>query len=446
MVRIMAVFALAIFAAAVFGASCPLSVERSIEPNKSISVLSLVVKNAGANSSCDFGRFNATETFPQSFAQDTGLIAFSLAPASLSSHAATWSFGRLGAGESAKITYSIAGWVNPARLKDFGDLSFSFKIPEYASSNESGNITFVPVGGADGAYFAMRGGVMVAIAKSTGNNGSVPALVAGKAEIERMLKKHYAADSSLVGAIRAAKSAHEAVQKFSLSREPQEGACKILIGTDRNKCDSFDSCQYSCYSVTSFCFPIAIGSGRYLIESIWALENQTKSLTSSIDDEKRAFARLDGNFTYQNLIAYRNSAGAVNRAAGIALSNEVIGWLCPVPEYDFAGLTIAQSSLEGAAEKMAPLEGVPAEASAYAEYASKEIEKARETQAAIAAAEAAKLAQNNSAKENPANASAAAKAPQQESAQIQPVWLLASFLLLAAIVGVLMRKFGKRKK
>ena len=125
------------------------------------------------------------------------------------------------------------------------------------------------------------------------------------------------------------------------NREKGEAKCRILTGTDRTACTSFDSCQKACYSVTSFCLPIALGSGRPFIDEIWKFENNSRQLTEAYLDESVAYSALAGNTTPAEAKAYLDAIAGINRAATAASKSALFDAYsyCFEPDYALPVIT-----------------------------------------------------------------------------------------------------------
>jgi len=88
-----------------------------------------------------------------------------------------------------------------------------------------------------------------------------------------------------------------------------EAGCRILLGTDTRECTSFESCQRACYSVTSFCQPVALGAGRAFVNEIWAFENSSHALDAAYSEEEEAYAKFAENASNERALGY---LGAIN--------------------------------------------------------------------------------------------------------------------------------------
>ena len=137
---------------------------------------------------------------------------------------------------------------------------------------------------------------------------------------------------------------HSGITEIQANRKSGESKCRTLIGTDRYGCTSFDSCQLACYSVTSFCQPVALGTGRDFINIIWAFENNTRLLDSAYAREEAAFSILSANASRENFLAYLTTLEELNRQATRASSSQLYDAYsyCFSPDYSLSRLTVLQ--------------------------------------------------------------------------------------------------------
>src|SRR3989338_191864 len=164
------------------------------------------------------------------------------------------------------------------------------------------------------AYAIVSGGEVLSIL-----SGEVPAAVLTEpAEVEGALSAYYVSLGHSPEAFDSFLSLHDDVAAIRNNRKAGEAKCRILTGTDRHECTTFEGCQQACYSVTSFCLPVALGSGREFIEIIWAFENNTRALDAAYENEDRRFAALSSARDGDSSLAYLSALFEVNRAATAA--------------------------------------------------------------------------------------------------------------------------------
>ncbi|GEM_PF-6819351 len=99
---------------------------------------------------------------------------------------------------------------------------------------------------------------------------------------------------------------------FNASRN--ESDCDKLTGMDVRECYDRESCQKSCYAITSFCQTIAIGSGWYLIDSMLEFNNDT----AQMDNLSGQFAPV---FTEA---AERPSLESIDCALGLVVETNIL--------------------------------------------------------------------------------------------------------------------------
>ncbi len=149
---------------------------------------------------------------------------------------------------------------------------------------------------------------------------------------------------------------HAGIASVSDDYEKGEDKCRILTGTDRTECIDFDTCQKACYSVTSFCRPIALGVGRAFINEIWAFENNSILLGTVYLNESVAHAALLDGITQEEAAAYLDSLVAINRAATQASNSALYDAYsyCFEPDYALPVITNMQLYAQKAYAKAKP--------------------------------------------------------------------------------------------
>ena len=175
-------------------------------------------------------------------------------------------------------------------------------------------------------------------------SGEVPAAVLTEpAEVEGALSAYYVSLGHSPEAFDSFLSLHDDVAAIRNNRKAGEAKCRILTGTDRHECTTFEGCQQACYSVTSFCLPVALGSGREFIEIIWAFENNTRALDAASENEDRRFAALSSARDGDSSLAYLSALFEVNRAATAASESPLYDGYsyCFQPDYSLPKITVA---------------------------------------------------------------------------------------------------------
>ncbi|MFA6214040.1 MAG: hypothetical protein WC717_02065 [Candidatus Micrarchaeia archaeon] len=137
---------------------------------------------------------------------------------------------------------------------------------------------------------------------------------------------------------------HAGIVSVSGNRDKGEAKCRVLTGTDRTACTSFDTCQKACYSVTSFCLPIALGVGRSFVDEIWEFENSSLALDFAYLNESMAYAATQDGITYMEAWRYIDSLAALNRAATRASGSDLYDGYsyCFEPDYALPVITNMQ--------------------------------------------------------------------------------------------------------
>jgi len=133
---------------------------------------------------------------------------------------------------------------------------------------------------------------------------------------------------------------HEGMENASTAYLDGEARCRVLTGTDRYECHDFDSCLLACYSVTSFCQPIALAVGRPFINEIWKFENSSSTLGDAYKTEAQAFENLSSNASDYNVRFYLYSIDRAEWAAQTAASSQLYyGYsYCFQPDYSLDAL------------------------------------------------------------------------------------------------------------
>ena len=159
-----------------------------------------------------------------------------------------------------------------------------------------------------------------------------------------MLGEYYRSKGYSPSAADGMDSAHQEILGIKDTRKPGEGKCRVLLGTDRSPCYDLLSCQRACYSVTSFCLPIALGSGKTFINTMSEFENATVALDSAYENESAAYGIWKNNSTALSFWGYLHSIELLNKAATRASSSYLYSHYsyCFQPDYSLAALTSIQ--------------------------------------------------------------------------------------------------------
>ncbi|MFH1095793.1 MAG: hypothetical protein V1728_06260 [Candidatus Micrarchaeota archaeon] len=229
-------------------------------------------------------------------------------------------------------------------------------LRSFAGANESaGYVTVMGVedgngtGASDAAYLMLRDGQPFAMFYP---NCSV---MTSETDLRENLVRYYGQQELARKAKEAAGRMHGEVVALAEVRENgQESECRRLTGMDLHPCDSFASCQYACYSVTSYCYPIALGAGREFVDELWKYANASRRLDAAVGNETIEYGRLEASFSSEAFARYRVLEREVNKAASRMLDSALINWICPQPDFDMASLTEAERDMTDAEYALAP--------------------------------------------------------------------------------------------
>ncbi|MFA6907664.1 MAG: hypothetical protein WC263_02450 [Candidatus Micrarchaeia archaeon] len=170
--------------------------------------------------------------------------------------------------------------------------------------------------------------------------GIIPATDAGA--IAGYLHCYYAERGRKPSPLDGFSKVHAEIAKLQDDDDRGEAGCRILLGTDRTQCVSFETCQRACYSVTSFCQPFALGVGRAFVNEIWMFENNSRALDRAYAGEGEAYAAFAKNASEANALAYLSAANetfvAAQRAAMSPLFYDYS--YCFSPDYPIYGLYV----------------------------------------------------------------------------------------------------------
>jgi len=266
-------------------------------------------------------------------------------------------------------------------------------------------------------------------------------------EIENALTAYYASQNYSPGV--TFEDVHAGIASVSDDYQKGEDKCRILTGTDRTECKSFEGCQKACYSVTSFCLNIALGSGRAFVDEIWEFENNSIALDSAYLNESTAYAQLLDGITHAEAVAYLDALMGVNRAATTASKSALYDGYsyCFEPDYALPVITNMQLTAQKRYALSEPFFTLAEKAKLVRSRTSNALEamsaQAKDEAAAQAAKDAA-LAAQNAPPEPLQNASSPEPAAQADSGF--PIALAgAGILALMIIAGIYLAFFSKKK-
>ena len=216
-------------------------------------------------------------------------------------------------------------------------------------------------------------------------------------EIEGALQAYYLMEGYSPDALSQFSAVHDGISRIKGTRDSGEAACRVLTGADRNPCDDFESCQKACYSVTSFCLPMALGAGRPFIDTIWLFENDSSALTSAYAAEADAYSAVSQNASQYNALAYLSSLVGINRAATRASQSQLYDEYsyCFSPDYSLPAITRLQQAAQKAYQNASRFYSIVPDAQAIAN-------RTLSGMASYAAQQMLPAASNNSPLENAA--------------------------------------------
>ena len=167
-----------------------------------------------------------------------------------------------------------------------------------------------------------------------------PRAVTGEKELQSALYSYYVSEGYSPRPISELGTMHDGIKNASTAYLDGEAKCRVLTGTDRYQCDDFDSCLLACYSVTSFCQPIALAVGKPFINEIWKFENSSSTLGNAYKIESQAFENLSSNASDYNVRFYLYSIDRAEWAAQTAASSQLYyGYsYCFQPDYSLDAL------------------------------------------------------------------------------------------------------------
>jgi len=243
---------------------------------------------------------------------------------------------------------------------------------------------------------------------------------------------------------------HAGLLSIMANHEKGEAKCRILTGTDRTACTSFESCQKACYSVTSFCLNIALGSGRAFVNEIWEFENDSRALDAAYLNESVAYAAMQDGVTLEKARAYLDALINLNRAATNASKSALYDGYsyCFEPDYALPVITNMQLTAQKRYALSEPFftlsdkaKQVRSRTLAALEAMS---EQDRDEQAAQAAKDAALAEQNAPSAQNPG--AQPSSAPQPDASSLIPMAAAGALILIFASGAFLLARSHNKKE
>ena len=243
---------------------------------------------------------------------------------------------------------------------------------------------------------------------------------------------------------------HLGLLSIMANREKGEAKCRILTGTDRTDCTSFETCQKACYSVTSFCLNIALGSGRPFVNEIWKFENNSRALSSAYLNESVAYSAMLDGISPEEARAYLNTLIDVNRAATAASKSALFDGYsyCFEPDYALPVITNMQLTAQKRFAQSEPFFTLYDKAKLVRSrtFSALEFESAQsKDELAAQAAKDAALEGDAPANASSQNASAPPPQPSAPPSDTAPLLAAGALILLIAAGACLVARSRKKK-
>lgn len=171
-----------------------------------------------------------------------------------------------------------------------------------------------------------------------------PIALTKEEDIAPALRDYYISSGRSPDVVAGLLPVHAGITEIQNNRKSGEAKCRTMLGTDRHECTSAESCQRACYSITSFCQPVALGTGMVFINIIWAFENNTRLLDEAYAREAAAFAILSRNASRESFLAYLTTLEELNRQVTRASASPLYDAYsyCFSPDYSLSRLTVLQ--------------------------------------------------------------------------------------------------------
>ncbi len=207
----------------------------------------------------------------------------------------------------------------------FAPENSSYYLAQFPHDNKAAQALIV-----NGSLYA------IFIPKSTDSASLEP--LSGNEKIASALFDYYSSSGYSNDSVKEFIKIHARVNSIRNSAKPGEDRCRILLGTDRHPCTDFESCQKACYSVTSFCQVVALGTGRTFINLAWAFENDSASLASAYGREQLAFKAFEANMSANTSAEYLASLHEISSATTRATSSQIYSdySYCFLPDYNLS--------------------------------------------------------------------------------------------------------------
>ena len=324
-----------------------------------------------------------------------------------------------------------------------------FTVPQ-GQAYSFGNFTYL----GQQAYIALSPTQIYSVFLPAPTSGDYYVLTAPQ-KIADVLSAYYYSIGNSPQAAGKMDSVHAAILATAQTRKKGEASCRTLLGTDRHSCTDFFSCQQACYSVTSFCEPVALGTGRVFINAIWSFENDSRDLDAAYASEGRAYSGWKNASTAGAMWDYLYSISEINRAATRAAQSPLYDWysFCFRPDYSLSNITAIQVEAQNDYLRSFRFFTINDDSAAASQYALAGTEKRIEEELWFNQSMQVRLSAGRPAVQNNSNNSTAIPAVQivqgpqnsMSAALVLMIALLAALLIISVYAYYYMRKKEKRK-
>ncbi len=173
------------------------------------------------------------------------------------------------------------------------------------------------------------------------------------------------------------------VMRFNDSRQPNEGKCKLWIGTDTPEFDCYDpeSCFRACHTPLSN--PVASGVGWPFVFAVWEFTNNTKAMDGNLSAVNKNIDDIEGrsgntehllNDLQANLDNIQNSSSIISQSPLFDPWRYSFCW--PI-KYDRTSLITAKVYAKRLYERMDVVFSIPKQARSISEAGTRRIEICR---------------------------------------------------------------------
>ncbi|MCX6772522.1 MAG: hypothetical protein NTV88_01995 [Candidatus Micrarchaeota archaeon] len=295
-------------------------------------------------------------------------------------------------------------------------------------------------------YFILTDDKIISVMLPTQSAGKYSPATDTK-KIGEIMRSYYYSLGYTPQAAEGLSSAHEKIIVIKGRRASGEQKCRVLLGTDRHSCTDFFSCQVACYSVTSFCQPVALGAGREFINYVWAFENNSRDLDAAYASEESSYAAWSSNRTSQTMADYLSSINDINKAATQASSSPLYDGYsyCFRPDYALADITSVQLSAQKDYASSSRFISLPDDINEVMRYAISGLQKKFDYEVAFNKSMGQYSASNKTVAPAPA-ANVSSKSPAQQASSSSAFLFLAAGSLAVVVLAAGLAFYLLRRK